>query len=61
MYNLYINDMNSLYFNECFDGSTKIIDYSCQVNDETYTTSFGMTLSQISVSAISSTLSDYTF
>ena len=57
----YINDMNSLYFNDCFDGSTFIIDYSCQVAGETYYSSLGMTLSQISVSAISPTIESYTF
>ena len=57
----YINDMNSLYFNECFDGSTRIIDYSCQVNGETYSSSFGLSLSQISVTSLTSSLGNYTF
>ena len=57
----YINDMNSLYFNDVFNGEYEIIDYSCQVNGETYTSSFGLSLSQISVTNISTSIGSYEF
>lgn len=57
----YINDMNSLYFNDVFDGSMDIIDYSCVVDGQTYLTSLGMVLSQIEVSSISTSTESFTF
>ena len=57
----YINDMNSLYFNDVFDGSMDIVDYSCVVDGQTYFTSLGMVLSQIAVSSISTSTESFIF
>ena len=57
----YINDLNSLYFNECFNGSTNIIDYTCVVDEKTYSESFGLILSQIPVSSVVTTITQFIF
>lgn len=48
-----LSGLTSAHFTELFNGETKVFDYSCTINNQKYTSSFGLKLDEINISNIS--------
>lgn len=48
-----LSGLTSAHFTELFNGETKVFDYSCTINNQKYTSSFGLKLDKINISNIS--------
>ena len=60
-FKVYLTDLGDSNFESVFNGTYDIIDYSCVINGETYTESFGLSLDAIKVTSITLDESSYTF
>lgn len=60
-FKVYLTDLGDSNFETLFDGTYDVIDYSCVVNGETHTESFGLSLDAIKVTSITLDESSYTF
>lgn len=48
-----LSGLTSAHFTELFNGETKVFDYSCTINNQKYTSSFGLKLDKVNISNIS--------
>lgn len=48
-----LSGLTSAHFKELFNGETAVFDYSCTINNQKYTSSFGLKLDEINISNIS--------
>lgn len=48
-----LSGLTSAHFTELFNGETKVFDYSCTINNQKYTSSFGLKLDEVNISNIS--------
>lgn len=48
-----LSGLTNAHFTELFNGETKVFDYSCTINNQKYTSSFGLKLDEINISNIS--------
>lgn len=48
-----LSGLTNAHFTELFNGETKVFDYSCTINNQKYTSSFGLKLDEVNISNIS--------
>lgn len=53
--------LSKTHFNELFNGTTNVFDYSCKINNQIYTKSFGLSIDEVNISSISTNKTNISF
>ena len=56
-----IQMLSSTHFNELFNGTTNVFDYSCKINNQAYNKSFGLSIDEVNISSISANKTNISF